>query len=321
MAKAAQSANVWGLLGDWGVISGFMSKRHKMINPMLKPRKAGPSVGVRARNLPRSWRQDSFHRLMSLSMARLLSIFVGVFVLFNLAFAGLYSLDPAGLVITRELSGVPEFWRNFFFSVHTVATIGYGNIYPGDLYTNSVVVVEITLGIIIFALVTGLAFARFSRPTARILFSQKLVVHSADGVPTLMLRAANQRHNLLYSAEAKLAVLVDADVGGIRLRRFADLKLVRSANPTFALTWLIMHQIDEDSPLRDWVKQGFASPDAELVIILSGTDEGSGQLVHARWAYNAMDVVWGGRFVDIVSTDHDGVRSIDYGQFHDVASD
>ena len=244
-------------------------------------------------------------------------MFVGVFLAFNLLFAALYRLDQEGLAVTRGLEGISPFWRDFFFSVHTVATIGYGNIYPASLYANVVVVVEITLGIVYFALATGIAFARFSRPTARILFSHTLVLRDVDGVPTLMLRAANQRHNMIFSAEARLSLLVDADVGGIRLKRFVDLKLARASNPTFALTWMLLHPVDAESPLLPWVEDESAM-NIEIIVLLSGVDEMSGQVIHGRWSYGPEDVRRGGRFADILGVAEDGARTVDYTRFHEV---
>ena len=272
---------------------------------------------VRAVGLPRRFGEDAFHRIMGLGWPRLVGLFTGVFLAFNLVFAGLYRLDQDGLAMTRELGGIAPFWRDFFFSVHTVATIGYGNIYPASVYANVVVVVEITLGIVYFALATGIAFARFSRPTARILFSNRLVLREMDGVPTLMLRAANQRHNMIYSAEARLSLLVDSEVGGIRMRRFVDLALARSSNPTFALTWTLLHPIVADSPLATWVEDEGAM-DVEIVVLLSGVDEMSGQVIHGRWAYFGADVRRGGRFADILGVDAEGVRTVDYTRFHEV---
>ncbi|KUR78144.1 ion channel [Novosphingobium sp. Fuku2-ISO-50] len=261
---------------------------------------------------------DVYYRLMRMTWLRLGLLFVGVFLTFNLVFAGLYRLDPAGLATTGQTAAAPLFWRDFFFSVHTVATIGYGNIYPVSLWANGVVVVEITLGIIVFALATGIAFARFSRPTARILFSRRMVVRPVDGVPTLMLRTANQRHNLIYSAEARLSLMIDGEVGGVWMRRFVDLALTRQNNPTFALTWTIMHPIDADSPLRHWLADPQAPRNDEIIVTLAGADEISGQTIHGRWAYCAADISWGFHFADIISNTPDGWREIDYSRFHDV---
>ena len=261
---------------------------------------------------------DLYHELMRQTWPRLGVLFAVCFLSFNLIFAALYRLDPTGLAVPHDAAPVPLFWRDFFFSVHTVATIGYGNVYPISTYSNWVVVIEITLGILFFALTTGIVFARFSRPSGRILFSEILVVRDIDGVPTLMLRAANQRHNLIYSAEVRASVLEDAMVGDTRMRRFSDLKLVRDSNPVFALSWTVMHAIDEDSPLRPWLDDHRAVGNSEIIVVLSGFDEESGQIVHGRWAYACEDIRWGARFSDIISLDEEGVRTIDYTRFHEV---
>jgi len=279
---------------------------------------------VRAVGLPGrfSFSLDIFHRLMAMSWTKLGLLFVALFLAFNLVFAGLYLVDQAGLATAQaDALGMPLFWRDFFFSVHTVATIGYGNVYPVSLWTNIVVVAEITLGLIYFALSTGIAFARFSRPTARFVFSRRALIRDVDGTPTLMLRTANQRHNVVYSAQARLTLLNDSDVGGVRMRRFIDLPLVRNSNPVFALTWTIMHAITPDSPLQAWLEGGDAAKGEEIIVIVSGVDEISGQLIHDRWAYVPGDVSRDARFVDIITTAPDGTRTIDYSRFHEVVAD
>jgi inward rectifier potassium channel len=282
--------------------------------------RTGGRMPIRPIGLPRLVSQDIYHNLMRFSWPKLAAMFGGGFILFNLFFAALYSLDQQGLSVAHEAGSEPLFWRDFFFSVHTVATIGYGNVYPVSIYDNALVVVEIIFGLMGFALATGIAFARFSRPTARILFSHVLVVRDVDGVPTLMLRAANQRHNMIYSAEVSLALIADSEVGGTKMRRFFDLPVVRKQNPTFTLTWLVMHPIDSASPLRHWVEDPGNAAGDEIIVILSGFDEISGQTIYDRWAYTSHDIRWDSRFVDIVATEADGTRSIDYRRFHEIES-
>ena len=279
------------------------------------------NLKVRAVGLERRFSLDIYHRLMGTSWTRLGVLFVGLFLGFNLVFALLYRIDQAGLASAHDPMVMPLFWKDFFFSVHTVATIGYGNVYPVSIFTNIVVVAEITLGLIYFALSTGIAFARFSRPTARFLFSRRAVIRAVDGVPTLMLRTANQRHNVVYSAQARLTLLIDSDVGGVRMRRFVDLPLVRDSNPVFALTWTIMHAITPDSPIRSWLDAGDAITGEEITVIVSGVDEISGQVIHDRWAYVPDDIARDARFADIISAAPDGTRTIDYSRFHDVFAD
>ena len=277
--------------------------------------KRSDAVRVRAIGIDGSMAFDVFHQLMRMTWVRFAALFALAFIAFNLIFATVYYTDPTGLSVPGQPGEIPLFWRDFFFSVHTVATIGYGNVYPISLFANTVVVVEITSGILFFALTTGIVFARFSRPTARILFSNVAVIRTVDGVARLMLRAANQRHNLVYSASVEVAVLADEEVAGTTLRRFHDLKLVREHNPVFALTWTVMHVIDDDSPLRDWLTQTPAA-DAEIIVLLSGYDENSGQTIYGRWAYGVDDLRWNARFADIIGLDDNGTRTIDYARFH-----
>ena len=276
-------------------------------------------VVVRSLGVRRRLGSDAYHRLMQLRWRWLITLFALGFLVFNLAFAGLYWLDPGGLAVAAGTDAqVTPFWRDFFFSVTTVATIGYGNIYPASIFTQATVVIEITLGIIYFALTTGMAFARFSRPTARILFSDVMAVRTVDGVSSLMLRAANQRHNLIYEAQVRVSLIRDDTFGGVTMRRFHDLSLVRDSNPVFALTWTVLHRIDADSPLRILLENPKAGKDMEIIVVLSGVDEISGQPIHARWGYTPDEIRWDARFVDILDLDDKGIRTVDYSRFHDV---
>lgn len=275
---------------------------------------------LRVRPLGVSWFRspDPYHQLLRATWLRLTVYFLLVFFLFNCAFAGLFMLDADGFTHPNPAIEASRFWEFFFFSIETVATVGYGNMVPISLYANIVVGIEISLGILFFALVTGLMFARFSRPTARILFSNVAVIGPIEGVPTLMLRAANQRHNLIFEASAHVSLISDEIVEGGRMRRFRDLKLARERNPIFTLTWTIMHPIDEASPLHQWLGREAEADGFEIIVVLSGTDERSGQNIHGRWAYTADDIRWGVRFADILGQGEDGVRTIDYGRFDEV---
>jgi inward rectifier potassium channel len=262
---------------------------------------------------------DIYHQLLGLSWTLVTLIFVAVFLGFNLLFAALYSLDPTGIYWGDRPVNAPLLARAFFFSVQTLATIGYGSTFPISVYANTLVVVEITIGVLLFAIVTGIAFARFSRPTARVRFSSVAVIHEVDGVPTLMFRAANLRHNLVFEARATVSVLSDEEVnGGGVMRRFKDLKLVRDANPVFTLTWMIMHPIDKDSPIAHWRPGEEPPAHSEIIVVLSGIDDGTGQGIHGRWAYAPSDIRWNARFVDILGRAPDGTRTIDYRCFNDT---
>jgi inward rectifier potassium channel len=280
--------------------------------------RAERALRVRALGAMRWHPSDIYHQLLRLSWPRLALTFVGLFLAFNLAFAAAYSLDPGGVQTFGQPLAAPLFWQNFFFSIETVATIGYGNMYPVSTFANILVVIEITLGILFFALVTGIAFARFSRPTARFLFSRVAVVQDVEGVPTLIFRTANLRHNLIFEAHATVSVLSDEKLEGTVLRRFKDLRLVRASNPVFALTWMIMHTIDESSPIAHWAPGKEPPSHSEIVVVVSGTDDETGQTIHGRWAYAPTDIRWESKFVDILGELPDGIRTIDYRRFHEI---
>lgn len=272
-------------------------------------------VSVRAKGLPRRTWEDSYHTLLRIRWTLLIGLLAAVFVAANLFFAALYTFDDGGVSIAQGPAIASHYWRMFFFSVDTMATIGYGNMYPVSALANTLVLVEVIFGILFTAFSTGIAFARFSRPTARIVFSQVAVVQDVGGVPFLMFRAANQRHNLIFEAEVKVSVLADESIEGTIYRRFKDLHVERSANPLFTLTWTVMHRIDADSPLADWARGGCVPGDAEIVVVLSGTDAHTGQIIHGRWGYTANDIRWGEKLVDIISRGADGHREIDYRKF------
>ncbi|MFL6829824.1 MAG: ion channel [Sphingomicrobium sp.] len=284
----------------------------------MKPPRNDRALRVRPIGARRWHPSDIYHQLLRMTWPQVIVLFVTLFTAFNLVFAWLYSRQPGAIDTIGTPIDAPPFWQSFFFSIQTVATIGYGNLYPVTVYANVIVVVEITLGILFFALVTGIAFARFSRPTARVLFSRVAVVSEVAGRPTLMFRAANQRHNLVFEAHATVSVLADEEIGGSVMRRFHDLELVSDRNPVFALSWMIMHPMHETSPVAHWIAGEEAPGHAEIIVVISGTDDLTGQSIHSRWAYRASDICWNARFVDILDDLPDGTRTIDYRRFHDI---
>lgn len=246
------------------------------------------------------------------------SFFLGlaaVFFLVNALFALAYLADPGGIVHARPGS----FWDDFFFSIQTFATIGYGVMAPKSFYANIVVSIEAFFGVVGFALATGIIFARFSRPTARVMFSKVAVVAMLDGVPTLMFRAANQRGNRILEATASISIARQVcSSEGVVMRRFEDLKLVRERTLLFALSWTVMHRIDESSPLHGATPQSLVDNGAELIVLLSGTDESLADRIYARAAYGAADILWDRRFVDVLSLAPDGRMQVDLHHFHDT---
>ena len=258
---------------------------------------------------------DLYHLLLVSSWPRLMSIFVIGYVAANCVFAELYLLGADSIEGARRDS----FADAFFFSVQTMATIGYGKLVPRTLWANALVTVETFVGLLGLAMVTGLVFAKFSRPTARVLFSRVAVITRRDGIPCLMFRMANQRGNQIVEARVH-AVFArnETTVEGEPLRRLHDLRLLRDQNALFALTWTAVHPITEDSPLYRATAASLAADEVELIVSLTGLDETFSQTVHARHSYIADEIAWGARFVDILSRLPDGRRQVDYSRFHDI---
>ena len=258
---------------------------------------------------------DLYLMLLVSSWTRLLLLLVIVYLLTNSTFALGYVIG--GDCIDGARPG--SFSDAFFFSVQTMATIGYGHWYPKTTWAHVLVTVETLTGLLGVAMVTGLTFAKFSHPTARVLFSRVAVLATRDSVPALMFRVANQRGNQIV--EAHLHVVLarnETTAEGEAVRRLHDLELVRDRNPLFALTWTAIHLITANSPLHGATPESLAASESEIIVSLTGLDESFAQTVHARHSYVADEIACGARFVDILSRAPDGRRRIDFAHFHDV---
>jgi inward rectifier potassium channel len=259
--------------------------------------------------------QDLFHFFMTVAWPQLFATFAAFFLVFDVIFGFLYHLVPRCIANLNP----PGFAGAFFFSVETFATVGYGDMHPQTLYGHIVAMVEIFIGLMSLALMTGIVFSRFSRPRARFLFSRNAVVRPIDGTMTLIFRAANERQNVILEASAQLRVIRnEVTEEGFKIRRVIDLPLVRSQHPLFVLGWTIMHAITDASPLRGETTQSLDASDATFILSLSGTDENTGQILMARAEYAGSDLRWNSSFRDILEDRDDGTLHMDYGKFHDV---
>jgi inward rectifier potassium channel len=259
--------------------------------------------------------QDLYHYLMTVSWPQLFGVIATFFLVFDFLFGWLYYLVP-GCIANLSPSG---FAGAFFFSVETLATVGYGDMHPQTLYGHTVAMVEVFTGLMMLALVTGMMFARFSRPRARFLFARRAVIRPLDGQLTLMFRAANARQNVVQEASAKLRLMRDeVTVEGLRMRRITDLKLVRDQQPAFFIGWTIMHLIDDSSPLSRETPESLAASGAAFILSVSGTDETTGHTLIAREEYSSAAILWNMAFQDVLTVAEDGIVHIDYTKFHEV---
>src|ERR1700680_1393447 len=258
---------------------------------------------------------DISHRSMTASLPAFIAGAALVFVIFNAVFASFYWIG------NQPISNVPggAYIDYLYFSIETLSTAGYGDMHPQTHYGHFIATVELFTGIFSMSLMTGLIFARFSRPNARLLFADHPVISSHDGKPTLMVRFANERHNIIGNATARLWLLKNVvSMEGRRLRRFYELPLVRNEHPALALSWTLYHVIDEESPLYGLNADDLDASKVSLIVVVSGYDVVAAQTVHARRSYDHSVIRFGQRYADIIGTSEDGRIRIDYGRFHET---
>jgi inward rectifier potassium channel len=236
------------------------------------------------------------------------------FGIINVVFALLYLSDPNALAHARH----GNFWDAFLFSVQTIGSINYTVFVPQTVYANIIVSIEAFFGILTIALFTGIILARFSRPYARVVFSKYAIIAPFDGVPTLMFRTANQRGNQILDAAITLSVArQQTSKEGITMRRFEELKPVRERTSLFALSWTVMHRIDETSPLFGLTPDSCYDNQLEIIALLNGMDETLADRIYARHSYTPDEILWDRRFVDVISVQN-GRRIVDLTRFHDT---
>ena len=258
---------------------------------------------------------DFYARLLRAPWHRVILLFATFYAVANALFAGLYLL--AGDAIQNARPG--SFLDAYSFSVQTMATIGYGAMSPRGVAGNALVLIESFTGLVALALATGIVFAKFARPRAGILFSHAAVIADYNGIPSLMLRVANSRGSDIADAAVRVtALLSEVTAEGQAMRRFHDLVLLRDRTPLLLMSWLIIHPIDEKSPLHG--KSGADWQDIQIYASVTGIDGVYGQTVYAYHLYVADHVVHGGQFADVIRRLPDGRRELDLRKFHDVVA-
>lgn len=266
----------------------------------------------------RSFFKDLYYSLISVSWPRFFIFLTAVYAALNFVFATLYFIVPGSILNAKPGS----FSDLYFFSVHTLATVGYGTMSPANLYANIISSIEAFVGLLASAIMTGLVFAKFSVPKARVMFSKHAVVCRRDGRLSLMFRVANSRGNQVLEARVNVVLVrFDITVEGERVRRLLDLETDRNRSPVFGLSWILSHYLDNpQSALQNFDAKKFEEVRGQIVVTFAGTDNTTGQSINARHVYDYSEVKWNHRLVDIFLTDSEGTDYVDYGKFHDVES-
>jgi inward rectifier potassium channel len=262
-----------------------------------------------------SYLREPFHLMLTIPWSIFALVVSIVYIVINAAFALLYLAGGDCLVNATPGS----FFDAFFFSVQTIGSIGYGVISPKTFYANVIVTLEAITSLLAIAIVTGLAFARFSKPNARVIYSNVSVVSPYNGVPTLTFRVANKRRNLILEARITVDFSIDqVTKEGEFVRRFYELTLLRQRTSSFNLAWTIRHVIDESSPLYGLTPELLIAGNAAVIVSLAGIDETVSYSINARQSYSAREILWNYRFADMVKLEPNGDRFLDYQYFHTV---
>jgi inward rectifier potassium channel len=264
----------------------------------------------------------AYSNLVSTTWSRFFLFVAILYIMLNGIFAVAYvACGPGGLVNTLNTGINAPFLKAFFFSIHTSATIGYGSVVPVGLPTNTLVALESVVSLLGLAVVTGLVFARFSRPVADILFSQNAVMSWFGNLRAFQFRIINTRNNQIIDLHVRLLVSrFENNASGISVRRYYPLTLERESVVFFPLSWTVVHVIDQQSPLYGVTEEELCASGAEFLILLTGMDETFSQVVNARSSYRASEIVWDAKFTDIFIYDPEGrMAGVDMKRFHDTA--
>jgi inward rectifier potassium channel len=284
------------------------------------------SPNVKRIGLPFFNTANNYHTLITMGWTRFCLMVVGIYIVINMIFAFIYlSFGPGALDGTSgSASPFGHFLDAFFFSAQTISTVGYGRISPKNVAANSVAALESMLGLLSFALATGLLYGRFSRPSAQIVYSKNILVAPyQENSRGLMFRLANLRRNILVDLEIEIIFSYNEMVNGKPQRRFFPLELERKAVSILTINWTVVHPIDANSPLAEMTHQELIDSEAAFAILLRAFDDTFSQTVHSRTAYQAREIVWGGKFKPIFDRDENGRIVLDLSRIneHEVLVD
>ena len=267
-----------------------------------------------------SWRHiHPYLFLLNIRWPAFIALVVGFYFLANVAFALAYYLFASGELQGNDaVSAWGRFLNEFFFSAHTLTTVGYGNIAPHGLAANVISTIEALTGVLSFALATGLLFGRFSRPSARIAFSRRVLMAPYGDGTSLQFRIANLRSNILMELEAQVLLMTVERSNGTLKRAYKPLSLERRSVQFLPLTWTIVHPIDAESPLRGASKEELARMEGELLILIKAWDDTFSQIVHAQHSYRHEEFLWNHRFAPAFQVDDEGSLLLDLDRLNDT---
>ncbi|HEY2583927.1 MAG TPA: ion channel [Mucilaginibacter sp.] len=262
---------------------------------------------------------NNYHTLITMSWGKFCLLVLSCYLVINVIFAFVYNaLGVDSLDGVWGSTRFDHFMGAFFFSAQTISTVGYGHIYPKGMWANSAAALESLMGLLAFALATGLLYGRFSRPSARIAYSKNILVAPyLESSKAIMLRLANLRRNILIDLEIEIIFSFNETVDGKIIRGFYPLKLERRKVSVLTSSWTVVHPLDESSPLRDMTKEDLENTEAGFSVLLKAFDDTFSQTVNSRTSYQHNEIVWGAKFKPTFDRDADGRIVLDLSKISD----
>jgi inward rectifier potassium channel len=260
-----------------------------------------------------------YHSLIEMSWLKFAMVTLSFYTLINILFAFLYVIvGVQHLVGIIGNTFIDKFWEAFFFSAQTLTTVGYGRISPEGFIASMIAAIESMVGLMGFAIITGILFGKFSRPTARILFSEQAIIAPYRGINAFEFRIVNQRKNQLIEVEVQVLLSMNKLVDGQRKGVFLDLPLESKRVNFFPLPWTIVHPIDENSPIYGYNSQDLIDADAEIIIMVKAYDDSFSQNIYKRYSYTAAEILWGAKFNIIYKNGDDGYVNLMLNRFQEI---
>jgi inward rectifier potassium channel len=291
----------------------------QLTDPAIRLVNRDGSFNVKRTNDSRWARMNVFNRLITCSWQRFIAMVMVIFILTNLIFAIFYEIVGVENLHGIDLSTPStRFWDAFFFSAQTITTVGYGRIAPYGFGASLVASIESLMGLLAFAIATGLLYGRFSRPIARILYSENALISPYLDITGLMFRIINERSHQLIEAQVEVTFsILEKKDDGKTTRNYFALKLERNKVNFFPTNWTLVHPITEDSPLFGMSHEELIANDGEILILFKATEDTFNQMVQSRTSYHSREIIWGAKFQSMLKHSPDNVIVMDLAKLSD----
>jgi len=281
-------------------------------NPDQRLLNSDGSFNLKRTGLSFKERFHFYQNLLTISWTKFNIYILLFYICENFIFATLYFIiGHENLRGAEGITTLEQYRDCFFFSVQTITTVGYGHLAPSGWWMNIIAAVESFLGLLVFALITGLLYARFSRPNVKLLVSKNLLISPYRDITAAIFRIANARHSQLIEAKVQAFMSYNKEQDGVTIRTFDALKLERNSINLLALSWNIVHPIDEESPFFSKEIEDFKNSSLEIMVFFKAFDETINQQVHHKFSFTYEDFIKGAKFVKMFKNETEGYINLE----------